>query len=130
VDQRLTNYFERRLDELQTISPRDEAGQPKAIVRDAVRQVRLLLARETGTTLRADGAIALTLGFTELVARPLLETDSISDTELRALVIDDMRRVALQAAATTGEQDVSSHAVVSALDQTWPDLQLANMPYW
>jgi hypothetical protein len=139
VDQRLVDHFEKRLDELQSAPPSSElearAPMPGeeaswGIVCNALRQVREELPAQTGKTLRADGALALNLGFLELVARPLLATGTISGQELNELMIGDMRRVTKQAAAITADEEVSSHAVVSAIDQTWSQLRLAAMPYW
>jgi hypothetical protein len=134
MEQPATAYFEHRLGELRRGRavggrPTRRAAQLRFLINEAVDHASETV-RAHGKELRPDGAVALHLGFSELVARPLAATQDITPDQLREVVFTDVERVAQQAAVESDAPDVSSHAIVAAVDHAWPELEIAKMPYW
>lgn len=138
MDDKFTAYFERRLDEV-------GVGELRAFERpmlgettdDAARLVSQIVGRTqadlremTGKSLRPDAQLLLYLDFAELVARPLAATETLSHGALADLIYGDMRTVSLAAASASDEDEVSAHAVITAVSDNWSTLGLAQASFW
>jgi hypothetical protein len=133
VNEELTQYFQQRLERLRAssaaLADQPGRGEAAAIVDTAVDRAHEQVRAE-GKTIRDDGLLALELGFLELVALPLIATNTVGRPELEELMPADVELVARHAARASDEQEVSSHTIITAIDQTWGDLRLAGLPYW
>jgi hypothetical protein len=98
-------------------------------VEDAIRDAERLLP--PGKSLRPDARLFLFVNTHQMVALPLSYNEGarLEQLPVDADIRSDLETIVV-AAADRPESEISSHAVVSALDRVWSNLKTTSLNIW
>jgi hypothetical protein len=85
-----------------------------------------------GRRLREDAKALLAINFQDIVVLPLMAAPLIEDSGIGEVVRGDVRTIALAAARQeTGlHEELSSHAVINGLAESWSELLVSRFGVW
>lgn len=125
------SYFRQRVANLARPRRGERSLRRAASRNDIVAVAREAALRATPAPLRPDAELLLALLATEFVAEPVIAANGAEPSELLAATEADVETIVATAGQFTGDDgEISAHAIVSALDRTWPELRTAAFDIW